>query len=99
MISSQDVGLLLFAVSAGEALAFLLALRAVWSSFDGKLREQAAHFGEKLDELRAKNRELQAQVENLTDLFITNYQPGMRVEAGEDVNIGRDVTGRDRTGA
>ena len=99
MIPSQDVALLLFAVSAGEALAFLLAIRSVWQSFDGKLREQAIHFGEKVDELRTKNRELQARIETLTDIIMANYPAGaINIEAGEDVNVGQDVAGRDKGG-
>lgn len=106
MISSREVALLLFAVCAGEALAFLLALWTVWKSFDARLREQAQKFGERMDalrdknraemdELRTKNRELQAQVDKMTNILIANY--GIRIEAGEDVVVGQDVVGRDKT--
>mgnify|MGYP001564863197 CR=1 FL=1 len=94
MIDSHEVALLLFAVSAGEALAFLLGLWVVWKQFDSKMAEQAMRFGEKMDMLRRENRDLQTRVDMLTDFMVAS---GINIQAGENVTIGQDVIGRDKT--
>jgi hypothetical protein len=105
LIDSHEVALLLFAVAAGEALAFLLALGLVWRTFDAKLKEQAVRFGEKMDsmreqhhremnEVRGENRDLQTRVDTLTDFVVAS---GISIQAGENVTIGQDVIGRDKT--
>jgi hypothetical protein len=94
LIDSRDVALLLFAISAGEALAFLVAIYFVWKSFDGKLREQDREHHRELNEVKDRNHALQAQVDKLTNIVVANY--GIRIEAGEDVVVGQDVVGRDK---
>ena len=81
MIESRDVALLLFSISAGEALAFLLGLWVVWRQFD-----------DKLNDIRIENHKLQAQVDKLTNILVANY--GIRIDADE-VNM-QDLVGRDK---
>jgi hypothetical protein len=93
LIDSRDVSLFLFAVTAGEAAAFLLGLWVVLNRFDEKLKAQAERFGEKMDVLRRENRDLRTRIDVLTDFLVAS---GINIQAGEDVNIGRDVIGRDK---